>query len=177
MDTRAWRHAGGHLMSLHRYPPRALAGDYVRAGLGLAVTGGPLIFLRPATVVAVVLGAIAAIFALFALRTAIRHFTVVEVTADAIRAHGPTGKRLTWDEIDRVQLDYFSTRRESGDGWMQLKLGARRGRIRIDSTLGDFDRIAATVASAARGADMTETTRGNFQALGIVTPEPEAERT
>ena len=164
-------------MSLHRYAPRALASDYARAGIGLAVSGGPLIFLRPATVVAVVLGALAAIFALFALRTAIRQFTVVEVTADAIRAHGPAGKRLAWDEIDRVRLDYYATRRESGSGWMQLKLGGGGGQIRIDSTVGEFERIAAAVAAAAPGADMTETTRGNFQALGIAAPEPGAART
>jgi hypothetical protein len=164
-------------MSLHRYAPRALAGDYARAGIGLAVTGGPMIFLRPAAVVAVVLGALATIFALFALRTALRQFSVIEVTADAIRAHGPTGKSMAWDEIDRVRLDYYTTRRESGAGWMQLKLGAGRGRIRIDSTVGDFDRIVAAVAAAARGADMTETTRGNFRALGITAPEAREPRT
>lgn len=177
MDSRAGRDAGAELMSLHRYPPRALAGDYARAGIGLAVTGGPLILLRPAAAVAIVLGALAAIFALFALRTAMRQFTVVEVTADAIRAHGPAGKTMAWDEIDRVRLDYYATRRESGIGWMQLKLGAGRGQIRIDSTVGDFDRIAAAVAAAARGADMTETTRGNFQALGIAAPEAGEHRT
>lgn len=158
-------------MSLHRYSRRALAGDYARAGIGLAVTGGPLIFARPTTVVAIVLGALAALFALFALRTALRQFSVIEVTAEAIRAHGPAGKRLAWDEIDRVRLDYYATRRDSGTGWMQLKLRAGRGRIHIDSTVGEFDRIAAAVAAGARGAEMTETTRGNFHALGIATPD------
>ncbi len=164
-------------MSLHRYAPRALAGDYARAGIGLAVTGGPLVLLQPATGVAVVLGALAAVFALFALRTAMRQFTVVEVTPDAIRAHGLAGKSLAWDEIERVRLDYYTTRRESGSGWMQLKLGGEGGQIRIDSTVGDFNRIAAAVAAATPGAAMTETTRGNFQALGIAAPEPEGSGT
>ena len=177
MDRRAGRDAGAGFMSLHRYAPRALAGDYARAGIGLAVTGGPLIFLRPATVVALVLGALAAIFALFALRTAMRQLTVVEVTPDAIKAHGPAGKSIAWDEIDQVRLDYYTTRRESGTGWMQLKLGTGRGQIRIDSTVGEFERIAAAVAAAAHGADMTETTRGNFEALGIAAPGPGGGRT
>ncbi|MEE8444994.1 MAG: hypothetical protein V3S44_06555 [Alphaproteobacteria bacterium] len=159
-------------MSTHHYPPGALYGDYMRAGVGLVVTGGPLLFLRPTAVVAAVLGCLAALFAFFALRTACRQMTVIEVTPEAIRTRGPGGRRFAWGDIERVRLDYYSTRRDSANGWMQLKLMAGRRQIRIDSTVDDFARVAASVAGAAAvsGAAMTDTTRGNFQALGIAAP-------
>lgn len=159
-------------MSTHHYPPGTLYGDYLRAGVGLAVTGGPLVFLQPSAVVAIVLGCLAALFAFFALRTVCRQLTVVEVTPEAISTRGPGGKRFAWGDIERVRLDYFSTRRDSENGWMQLKLMAGRRQIRIDSTVDDFGLVAASVASAATvsGAAMTDTTRGNFQALGIAAP-------
>lgn len=160
-------------MSRHRYPARALAGDYLRAGAGLAVTGGPLLLLETATGVAAVLAALAGVFALFAARTGLRHVTVVELSGAGIALHGPARGRLPWDRIEQVRLDYFATRRDAPNGWMQLRLGGAGRRIRIDSTIEGFEALAESAAAAAarRGVVLTETTEDNLRALGIDPPD------
>ena len=156
-------------MSRHRYSGRALAGDYLRAGSGLAITAGPVLLLDPAPAVAAILGALALLFGAFALRTGLRHLTVIEATADGIVARGPVSCRIPWRGVTRLRLDYFSTRRETQRGWMQLKISGRYRRICIDSTIDGFEQLAATVAGTARkyAIPLTDTAVANFGALGI----------
>jgi len=155
-------------MSVHRYRPKALAGDYLRAGIGLLVTAGPALLLETQPVVTAILGALAGLFCLFGLRVGLRHNTAVEAGEQAIEAHGVGGTRIAWGDIEQVRLDYFSTRRDGRDGWMQMKVSGPNGRIRAESTIEDFERLAAVVASRAPARiAMTDTTLGNFQALGI----------
>jgi len=156
-------------MTRHRYPRNVLSADYVRAAVGLAFTAGPVLTLQPAPAVAAILGSLAALFAAFALRTGLRHFTVIEVTPDAIAARGPLPCRLPWREITRLRLDYFSTRRQREQGWMQLKVSGGFRRIRVDSTIDGFEELANVVAGIARenGIPMADTAVANFRALGI----------
>lgn len=159
-------------MTRYRYPPRALLGDYLRAGGGLAITAGPALFLPTATPVTVILGALAALFGIFGLRTALRQFTVVEMSDDTIAVAGPGGKRLAWRDVRGLRLDYYSTRRDDRSGWMQMKISGPGGQIRVDSALDGFARLAgeAMDAAAAHGIELTGTTRGNFHALGVPPP-------
>jgi hypothetical protein len=156
-------------MSSYRYPAKSLMGDYLRAGGGLAVTGGPVLFLPTAIPVAIFLGSLSVLFGIFGLRTALRQFTVIETTEDAISVVGAGGKRLPWREVRQLRLDYYSTRRDSQGGWMQMRISGSGGHIRIDSTLDRFSRLAAEVCdrAARHEIEMTSTTRGNFRALGI----------
>lgn len=156
-------------MSCHRYRGRVLSGDYLRAGAGLAFTAGPLLLLEPVPTVAVVLSGVALLFAAFALRTGLRHFTVIEVTADGIAARGPIPCRMPWREVKRLGLDYFSASRERGGGWMQLKVSGRYRRIRVDSTIDGFEELATAIAGVARkhAIPMADTAIANFHALGI----------
>ena len=162
-------------MTQYRYPPKALMGDYLRAGGGLAITGGPAVFLPTAAPVTVILGALAVLFGIFGLRAAQRQFTVIEMSDEAIAVVGAGGKRMAWRDVQRLQLDYYSTRSDSRGGWMQLRISGPGGQIRIDSALDSFARLAgeAMAAAAAQGVEMTGTTRSNFQALGV-TPPPSA---
>lgn len=166
----------GVSMSRYRYPPKALAGDYLRAGGGLAVTAGPAIFLPTVLPVTVVFAALATLFAIFGLRTALRQFTVIELSDEAITVVGAAGKELAWRDVRELRLDYYSTRRDREGGWMQMKISGPRGHIRIDSALDGFAMLARETAvhAAAHGVATTETTRGNFQALGIAPPATEA---
>jgi hypothetical protein len=156
-------------MRRHRYSGRVLAGDYLRAGSGLAITAGPALWLEPAPAVAGILYALSLLFGAFALRTGLRHLTVIEVTADGIVSRGPISCRIPWRGVTRLRLDYFSARREAQRGWMQLKISGRYRRIRIDSTIDGFEALAATVAATARqyAIPMTDTAVANFDALGI----------
>lgn len=155
-------------MSVHRYRSKALAGDYLRAGIGLLVTAGPALLMETQPLVTTVLVALAGLFGLFGLRVGLRQTTVIEASERAIEAQGFIGARLAWHDVERVRLDYFSTRRDGRDGWMQMKIWGPGARIRAESTIEDFERLAAAVAARVPASiTMTDTTLGNFRALGI----------
>jgi uncharacterized membrane protein len=164
-------------MTRFRYPPRALAGDYLRAALGLGITGAPVLLLPTAVPVTVVLAGLSALFCFFGLRTALRQFTVVEMSDEAISVVANSHKRLAWREVRELRLDHYSIRRDGRDGWMQMRISGPGTRIRIESTLDGFDRRAARAASLATAhrVTMTDDTRGNFLALGIAVAPAGAE--
>lgn len=159
-------------MSAHVYPMRALIPDYLRAGGGLAVTGGPLLLAEPAPLMGYVLAALALLFAVFGARTALRHLTRFELSDDGLAARGPMKVTVHWHDLDEVELRYFSTRRDRGQGWMQLRLRGAGDAIRLDSAISEFARIAARAGSEAeaRGARLSETTRANLASLGASAP-------
>lgn len=153
----------------HRYPLRELSGDYVRAGLGLAATLGPLLFVPASPVMMWLLGGLAALFLAFGARTALRQLTVVRVDDAGITAIGPVGAAIAWGDLGRLALAYYSTRRDRTRGWMQLTLkGTGRG-VRVDSTIDGFREIVAAAVRAAErnGVALSPATTGNLTALGI----------
>lgn len=159
-----------------RYPPASLAGDYARAAVGLALTALPLALLNVVVWIAVPMAAAAVLFATFAARTARRHLSRLEVDGTAIVQSGPVGRiALPWDTVRRVDLRYYSTRHDRGDGWMQLTLVGPGGRLTVDSTLDGFDRVAERAAGAAHrnGVALSPVTIDNLLALGI-DPEGDA---
>jgi len=159
-------------MSGHRYAVSSLIFDYLRAGVGLAMTAGPLLFADPSATAAYVLAALALLFAIYGGRTVARQMTTIEHTASGLQRQRPGYADLAWSELAGVSLRYYSTRRDRRKGWMQLRLrGAANQRIHIDSTLGGFEEIAVAAARAARarGIELDEATRGNLAALGATT--------
>lgn len=156
-------------MNEHRYPLRELGGDYVRAAAGLAATLGPLLFVPASPVMMWLLGGLAALFLAFGARTALRQMTVVRVDEAGITAIGPLGATIAWEELGRLALAYYSTRRDRTRGWMQLSMKGRGRSLRLDSTIDGFRDIAAAAARAAalRGVALTPATIGNLAALGI----------
>ncbi len=161
-------------VSRHVYPPAAVAGDYGRAAVGMALTWGPLALAEPAAAVAYVLGGLGVLFTVFGLRTALRHASRIEMSAEGIALAGPLAIRLPWDGITGLTLRYYSTRRDRRDGWMQLRLRRRGRALVIDSTIEGFVAIvrAAAEAAARNGVTFGEATRTNLSALGIEPPEP-----
>ena len=163
----------------YRYPPRELASDYARAGFGLAVTAGPLFFLHATPVMVWVLAVFAALFAAFGARTAIRHLTIVRVGDTGIAAVGPMGVSIDWNDLGRMALSYYSTRRDRTHGWMQLSLSGRGRTLRLDSTIAGFPAIVAKAVRQAelQRLELSPATVGNLAAMGIETraPAPDAE--
>lgn len=153
------------------YRGKVLSIEYLRAGVGLAITTGPLLLLDPAPIVGGVLGALAILFAAFALRTGLRNFTVIEMTEEGIAARGPISCSIPWRRVKLLRLDYYCTGRErdGGRGWMQLKIAGQSSSIRIDSTIDGFDELAAAAAGIAtrHSIPLSDTTAANFQAIGI----------
>jgi hypothetical protein len=155
-------------MTIHAYPLDALVGDYGRAGAGLVLVGIPLSTLDLEIWIAACLGALALLFAIFALRTALRQASRVEVSEDGIAASGPFGARLAWHELGVVKLGYYATRRDGKNGWMQLVLSGAGKRLAIDSRITGFDIIVERTAreAGARGIAIGGATAANLAALG-----------
>jgi hypothetical protein len=163
--------AGG--TTRHVYPATAMIGDYLRAAAGLVPTGVVFATEPVGTVAATVLGSFAAVFGVFGLRTVLRHRTSLEMSDTELRAYGALRARISWAELDRMKLAYYSTRRDRRSGWMQLELRAGGSTVKLDSRIAGFDRLVLRAAevAAARGVALNDATLDNLQALGIRLPE------
>lgn len=161
-------------MTEYRYPRGALSGDFLRAGIGFAITAGPALAIPWSSPAQFILGPLALLFLAFGLRTWQRSVAVIAVTARDISLSAPWQARLAWHNLKAVRLNYYSTRFDRSGGWMQLMLKGKGGpdgaTIRLDSTLAGFSEIAREVAAVARAnrVPLSEATRNNFSALGIV---------
>lgn len=157
-----------------RYPVSALAGDYARAALGLALTAGPLLLLDVDRWMGIPLAVAAVLFAAYALRTAERHLSRLALDAEGLTLDGPRGRTaFAWSGLDRLDLRYYSTRRDRSGGWLQVTLGAGRRRVALDSALDGFDAVIEQAAEAARrnGLRLSRVTVDNLLALGIDMPD------
>lgn len=154
------------------YPASAMVGDYLRAAAGLAPTLFILATVSLGDVGIAVIGGFAAIFAAFAIRTALRHGTSLDMDENGLRASGLRRTFIPWSELDRVKLAYYSTRRDRKSGWMQLQLRAGAARLSLDSRLDGFDQLARQAArvAAERGLALSDATAANLQALGVRVP-------
>jgi hypothetical protein len=153
-----------------RYPRPTLWADYMRAAAGVVLCGAPLLLLEVNHWLAGILFGGFLLFALFLVRTALRHHTRYVLGPDTLCADGPAGTLVEWNRLDRMKLSYFSTKRDRTDGWMQLTVGSPGGRtVKIDSSLDGFHDIVERAALAAQTAGLTlsDATRANLKAMGI----------
>jgi len=162
----------------HTYPASAMVGDYLRAAAGLVPAVAVFATEPVGTVAATVIGGFGAVFAVFGLRTMLRHGTSLEMTDAELRAHGAWPRAIAWAELDRMKLAYYSTRRDRQAGWMQLQLEAGGVKVSLDSRIAGFDRLVrrAAAVAAVRDIPLSEATVANLEALGINPPEPGASR-
>jgi hypothetical protein len=160
-------------MSVHRYSFRSLLADYLRGGAGLVIGAGGLLLAPNVLHVVVIFGGLTGLFLLFTIRTALRQWTWIELTDDAISVGQPRRETLRWDQLSYVKLRYYSTRRNRTGGWMALKLASAGERIAVDSNIDGFEAIAARAARAALANRLAldEITQTNLAALGL-TPAP-----
>ena len=157
-------------MSIYRYPPQVLFGDYLRAGAGLLLTLLPLLVLQPSWFVGTALFLVAAVCAYFLFRTAERHRTIIAMDDEGIAVRALKGpKHLAWKDVDEVKLTYYAVRRNKADSWMQLTISAGNDSLKIDSRLEDFLEIVERAAEAARENEvaLNRITIANLKALGI----------
>ena len=156
-------------MMRHSYPNSAMVGDYLRAGAGFVPAATILVTSATGPVATGLLAGFAMLFALFGIRTALRHATRIDVTETELSASGPLDTTIRWAELDRMKLVYYSTRRDRRDGWMQLELRAGGSTIRLDSRLEGFNRLVeqSALAAAAREVELSAATVANLEALGI----------
>jgi hypothetical protein len=153
----------------HRYPTGALASDYARAIIGLALAAAPLLLVPLNPYVAALLALLAALFVIFGGRTLSRQLSPLVMTETGIASTGLVAVEIPWTGLDDVRLAYFATRRDGDGGWMQLALRAGRRRLRLDSRIEGFAVIVerAVRAAVSRHLSLSATTRANLAALGL----------
>ena len=153
-----------------RYPRQTLWADYMRAAAGIVLCGAPLLLLEVNRWLVAILCLGFGLFALFFVRTALRHRTRYVLGPDTLRADGPAGTIVEWERLDRLKLSYFSTKRDRSDGWMQLSVGSAGGRtVKVDSSLDGFHDVVERAARAAEatGLVLSTATRANLRAMDI----------
>jgi len=151
------------------YPVRSLWPDYARAGLGLAIALAPMPWVPAGSFGNWVLGVLALLFGGFAAMTWVKQRSTVQMNPSGIRIHGPVRRDIAWSALDRLALRFYSTRKERGQGWMQLKLAGGGATVTIDSNLDRFDIVTARAARAAaeNALALDPTTLANLEALGV----------
>lgn len=152
-----------------RYSSRSLALAYAGSGAACVAALGLLGFVPLAAPVAWAAAAAAAIFLVYFARTVCRQLTRIELDETGVRARGPLGAAIRWEELRSLRLDYYSTRADREGGWMQLRLRSARATIRIDSGLEGFaDLVRAAGGEAARrGLPLDAATLANLGTLGF----------
>lgn len=162
-------------MTVLRYELPILVMDDLRAVFGLLIFGSPLVFLETVPWITVSLSAVTLVFVLYLCRCAIRHRTSVVISDTTIEIRALTVTQVEWSAINHVELRYYSPRRRSGKGWMQLRLSDGAGKIVIESGLQEFQSIARKVARiiGQNRLDVSVTTRANFKAMEIDLPVTE----
>ncbi len=156
-------------MKTYTYSTREINKEYRRAGLGISLSLLPLLLLEPSSVIVFILGSVLCLFLLYGARTYERSRTHICITASEISSVGIRKKAIKWEELEAVKLSYFSTRRDGENGWMQLKLKGRGVRLRIESTLDDFEGLVETCAGVARQKNlmMDPSTVRNLRAIRV----------
>ena len=154
---------------IYRYPRRALAAAYLRTAAGLIMIGIPMVYGNPGTVASVVLGGIALAFMAYGMRTWLRGMGRVRLDTDGISISGPFPAAVPWHELSGAKLSYYSTRRDSTGGWMQLNISGTREKLTIESTLDGFGDVTRRVIAEtlARDIELSASTHNNLRPLGI----------
>ena len=153
----------------YRYSQAAIAGAYARSAVGLAFTLGPLAVLEPATWLSAVLVIGAALFLVYLAKSVALHTMQIVVDANGIRTEGLFARDIAWNTLRSVELNYYTTRNDRSQGWIELVVRGRRGTIRILSVLQGFNEIVACVVREAEMRDCAfdDRTRTHLAVLGI----------
>jgi hypothetical protein len=153
---------------IHQYPFSELAADYLRVCVGLAVTAGPVCFLPLAPALFVLLSGFACLFLCFGIQTFRRQRIRLYRSADCVEQLG-TPLRVLWQDLCAMKLDYYSTRRDGRQGWMQLTISDGKHRIRVDSRLHGFRDLArhASAAACANRVPVAPACAANLAAMGV----------
>ncbi len=125
-------------------------------------------FLMPAhTVTYVFVVGTVVMFSCYALQTWLRDQSKIQINSDQISVEGRRQVRIRWDQLKSFDLAYFSTRKDSRNGWMQLKLVGDDSTIRLDSDLERFVDVVSLALSHARmrGLDLSIRTMQNAEIL------------
>lgn len=155
------------------YPLSRLLPDYLRAGLGLAMSLGLLLFAEPQSVIFGLLAGLCLLLTWLGVATIWRQQTEIALDASGVIRTGRwgLGKRLVlpWREVRKVTLRYYSTHRDRSAGWLRVTIEGTGGTLRADSELIGFPQLVGQAFAAAErnGAVIDETSRLNAAHLQV----------
>lgn len=158
-------------MTEHRYPRSAIMADFGRAGAGLLLTFGPLLFVPVASIAGTILLILGGLFFAFALRTWDRQRLIIKLDDNGVTAAALLRKKIAWQDIAALQLRYYAVKRDRSQGWMQLTLKSADSKMQMESTLEAFEKIVGVAAAAANrnSVELSPSTIENIKALGLPT--------
>lgn len=160
-------------MKTYTYPAHEIAKEYRRSGLGLTASLVPLLLFGPSSVIVYILGSLVCLFLAYGVRAYDRSRMQIRLTDTEICSAGIREKAINWEGLESVKLSYFSTRRDGENGWMQLKLKGKGVRLRIESTLNDFEGLVDTCFAVARNEKLPIDSASvrNLRALGLISED------
>ncbi|MDX5360450.1 MAG: hypothetical protein LPL00_03680 [Alphaproteobacteria bacterium] len=151
-----------------RVQPFAVWRDVAIGAAGTIAMGALLAGIRPAPLVAVLMGTVLALFAFLCVRALVRKGRRITLADGILTVEDMLGRRrLDLADIASFRLDYYPGMLDRRRGLFVLRLGSRRERLSIDSETGDFSILVAQARAMARRAavPLSERTRVNLQAL------------
>lgn len=159
------------MTELH-YPFGSVAGDYLRAVVGLAFSLYIFLTVAASFWVLLIFGVMALLFLVFGLRTLQRHLAVIALSEEGIACRDISTKTIYWRDLAQLKLRFYGLRRRSqgeGSSFMQLMLKGNGVKITMDSSLASFDLVAWTAAKAARdnAVSLDPASAGNLLGIGI----------
>jgi hypothetical protein len=160
---------------IYRWPRRALAGDYLRSGIGFGLSFLFFLLIPPRSIAFFAFLILTVIFGLYLAQTALRARMVLTLLPEGLAVTGFFGNRLIrWQALDHFALRYYALRREKGAGWMDLKLGSGGYTVAIDDRLDGFRSILERSWQAARERDIgiSSSTYANLTAAGLLAKTP-----
>jgi hypothetical protein len=157
-------------MRTHTYSRVSAATDLARSGIGLFLSGTPLLIVDDRLhVVTAILLCLVVVFVVGTVRALLRARTRVEWDNSGIQTRDFRTRHLQWGDIRSVKLAYYSTRRDRSDGWMHLNIANGTTTLRFDSNLDSFKTLVDLAASAATRNDVSldAATQYNLSSIGI----------
>ena len=165
-------------MVLLEYPSRALAGDWLRTAIGLAIGVGVLAYAAWNVWILAIFGGLAALFLYFGLRTLERQMQKIALTDEGLFVKDWRQRSIPWTGLSTMRLRFYGTRRQhrqqlTGDdpsgGFLELRLDGAGSRLNFDSALPGFALLAWRAAKAVReaGRSFDPITAGNLLTLGV----------
>ncbi len=150
-----------------RYPEKYFQRSYLRVAVVCAFAIGAWLIMPASTWLMVCLGIVLALVTVYAIQTYLRQRSVIRLDDIGLHVAGPLSYSLRWQDLRRVRLSYYSTRRDGSEGWMQLKVVGKGRSIRIDSDLIGFETIVIEALKQADflGLDVGSATRHNAAVL------------
>jgi hypothetical protein len=163
--------------SQHQYPGSVLLKDILGGVAGLLVCAALIVLGQPSIWSALILYGFVGLFAYYVLRILVRSRCHIVMDSGGLSVYSSSGasdvrQRLGWAELERLDLNYYCTRRDGREGWLNLRLRGAGTSLSLDSRLSGFEQVLSNALDAARrrGVAISAATAANLVGIGLSVP-------